>query len=128
MTYSSSDPSAATVDQKTGAVQIWKVGTTVITASASETEDYQEATCTYRLTVSKKALTWDVSALEASDRLDQVKEQKTTLYGELKLAGILEKDKASAEFDCPAGKLTGVYKTVAEGSQKIGRASCRERV
>ncbi|MCI9657371.1 MAG: hypothetical protein HFI14_02030 [Lachnospiraceae bacterium] len=119
VTYSSSDPSVATVDQKTGAVQIWKVGTTVITASASETEDYQGATCTYRLTVSKKALTWDISALEASDRLDQVKEQKATLYGELKLAGILEKDKASAEFDCPAEKLTGVYGTVAEGSQKV---------
>ncbi|MCI8418812.1 MAG: hypothetical protein HFI33_15175 [Lachnospiraceae bacterium] len=117
--YSSSAPAVATVDPVTGAVKILKAGSTVITATASETQDYLEAKSAYTLTVSPKALSWDVSALEAKDRLDRIKNQAATLYGELKLAGILEKDRTAVRFECPAEKLAGVYQTVAAGNQKV---------
>ena len=117
--YSSQTPSVATVDPVTGKVKILKAGSTVIVATAGETEDFMEARSTYTLTVSQKALTWDVSALEARDRLDRVQDQKATLYGELKLAGILERDASAVRFVCPADKLSGLYRTVAAGSQKV---------
>lgn len=119
VSYSSSDPSVASVDSKTGAVRILKTGSAVITATASETDDYLEATSSYTLTVSPKKLTWDVSALEATDRLDLIKDKAATLYGELKLSGILEKDLNTVRFECPADKLSGIYETVAEGRQKV---------
>ncbi len=119
VTYSSSSPSVASVDPKTGAVIILKAGSTVITATASETENHLEAKSTYTLTVSPKTLTWDVSALEAVDRLDSIKGSSATLYGELKLKGILEKDLGTIRFQCPSSKLSGVYETVAAGSQKV---------
>ncbi len=117
--YSSSNTSVAAVDPVTGAVKILGAGSAVITATASETKDYLEAQSTYTLTVAPKALAWDISALEAKDRLDLIKNGAATLYGELKLAGILEKDKADVKFVCPADKLSGVYAAVAAGSQKV---------
>ena len=119
VSYSSSDPSVASVDPKTGQVTIQKAGSAVITATASETMDYLEAESSYRLTVSPRALTWDVSALKAEDRLDLITDKAATLSGELKLAGILEKDAQAVRFQCSADRLTGVYETVAEGSQKV---------
>ena len=119
VSYSSSDPSVATVDTRTGLVRILKAGSAVITATASAVGNYEEASSSYQLTVSPKALVWDVSTLEASDRLDQIKNQEATLFGELKLKGILEKDAKNVLFDCPADKLSGVYAAVAEGSQKV---------
>lgn len=119
VSYGSSDPSVATVDPASGLVRILKAGSTVITATASETGNYLEAESTYKLTVSPKALAWDVSALEAADRLDLIKDREATLYGELKVQGILEKDAEEVLFDCPADKLSGVYETAEEGSQKV---------
>lgn len=119
VSYGSSDPSVASVDSATGLVKILKAGSAVITATASETGDYLEAACTYRLTVSPKALSWDTSGLSAADRLDLITNQGATLYGELRLAGILDRDHASVRFSCPSDKLSGVYKTVAEGSQTV---------
>ncbi len=119
VSYSSSDPSVASVDSKTGTVRILKTGSAVITATASGTDDYLEAASSYTLTVSPRKLTWDVSALEAADRLDLIKDKAATLYGELKLIGILEKDLKTVRFDCPADKLSGIYETVAEGRQKV---------
>lgn len=119
VSYSSSDSSVASVDSKTGTVRILKTGSAVITATASETDDYLEATSTYTLTVSPRELTWDVSALEAADRLDLIKDKAATLYGELKLTGILENDLNTVRFECPADKLSGIYETVAEGRQKV---------
>lgn len=117
--YSSSNPSVASIDSATGKVTIQKAGSVVITATASETANYLEARSTCTLTVSPKALTWDVSALKAGDRLDLITGGAATLYGELKLSGILEKDAGNVRFDCPASLLTGVYETVAEGSQIV---------
>ena len=56
VTYSSSNTDVATVDNN-GKVHILKVGSTVITAKASETTDYLEATAGYTLTVTKKSIT-----------------------------------------------------------------------
>lgn len=117
--YSSSNPSVASIEPASGRVTIHKAGSAVITAIASETEKYLEARSTCRLTVSPKALTWDVSALKAGDRLDLIKGSTATLFGELKLAGILEKDKGTVRFECKADKLAAVYETVAAGSQKV---------
>ena len=61
MTYSSEDETVAVVDENTGAVVILKASTTpiTITATASATDDYAEATAEYTLTVSPKTLTAD---------------------------------------------------------------------
>ncbi len=119
VSYRSSDPSVASVDPDTGEVTIRKAGSVMITAVASETTDYMEARSRYTLTISPKALTWDVSALKAGDRLDLITDRKATLFGELKLAGILEADQQTVQFQCPADLLAGVYGTVQEGSQRV---------
>ena len=61
VTYSSEDETVAVVDENTGAVVILKASTTpiTITATASATDDYAEATAEYTLTVSPKTLTAD---------------------------------------------------------------------
>ena len=56
VTYESNAPAVATVDS-TGKVTIKGAGTTVITAKASATEDYDEAAVTCTLTVGKKPIT-----------------------------------------------------------------------
>lgn len=53
VTYSSSNKKVATVDND-GAVTAIGAGTAVITATASETDDYKEATASYNLTVNKR--------------------------------------------------------------------------
>ena len=54
VTYSSSDESVAAVNETTGEVTITGAGTAVITATASETDEYAEATASYNLTVNKR--------------------------------------------------------------------------
>lgn len=51
VTYTSSATDVATVDAKTGAVTLVAAGTTVITASAPETDDFYEGTASYTLVV-----------------------------------------------------------------------------
>ena len=58
MTYRSSDPDVAAVDEN-GTVRILKVGSATITARASETQDYIEKDISYTLTVEPKTLTRD---------------------------------------------------------------------
>ncbi len=55
--YTSSDRNIATVDLSTGEVTILKAGSTVITATAGSTADYNQASDSYTLTVSKAPLT-----------------------------------------------------------------------
>ncbi|MDY3711551.1 MAG: S-layer homology domain-containing protein [Agathobaculum sp.] len=57
VTYESSAPEVAVVDQTTGQVTIRKVGEAVITANAAETAEYVAASASYRLTVNKAAVT-----------------------------------------------------------------------
>ena len=52
VTYSSSNTAVATVDASTGAVTLVDAGTTIITASASATDQYEAGEATYTLTVS----------------------------------------------------------------------------
>ena len=51
VTYSSSKPTVATVDDATGAVEIVGTGITIITASAEETDAYKPATAKYTIHV-----------------------------------------------------------------------------
>ncbi len=62
VTYTSSDETVATVDEK-GKVTVLKAGSTVIKAEASATNDYKAAEDTYTLTVNKAALTITVKDL-----------------------------------------------------------------
>ncbi len=57
VTYKSSNENIATVEPTTGKVTILKAGSTVITATASSTADYNEASDSYTLTVNKANLT-----------------------------------------------------------------------
>ncbi|XCP84543.1 MBG domain-containing protein [Roseburia hominis] len=121
VTYVSSDPSVATVDQ-TGKITILKAGTTVITAEAAETADYMAANATCEVVINKKNLAWDVTGLYAVDKEGAIEDAKATLYGELKVMGILEADKAEAVYTCPAEKLVGTYESVKAGTQKVSLA------
>ena len=58
VTYSSSNEKVATVDND-GAVTATGAGTAVITATASETDDYKEATASYNLIVNKRTAVAD---------------------------------------------------------------------
>ncbi len=53
ITYTSSDPSVAVVDETSGEVVINGVGTVTITATASETKNYVSATTSYELTITR---------------------------------------------------------------------------
>ena len=118
-TYTSSDPAVASVDSKTGEVRILKAGTVRIIASASETADYAPADIAYTLHIAQRALAWDVSELTAVDREDKIADKKASLYGSLKVSGVLAADAEDAVFTCPADQLNGTYATVAAGSQKV---------
>ncbi len=56
VTYSSSEPSVATVDSGTGEVTLVEAGTTVITATFAGNDDYYGASASYTLTVSEPSL------------------------------------------------------------------------
>ena len=51
VTYTSSNTAVATVDPSTGFVELFAAGTTTITASASETDEYNAGSAKYTLTV-----------------------------------------------------------------------------
>ena len=74
VTYESSAPAVAEVDSATGKVTILKAGSTVITATAAETADYEQATATYTLTVGKKTVT-----VKAKDQTAYVGDKVPTL-------------------------------------------------
>lgn len=60
LTYTSSNPSVATIDADTGVITLHSVGTTVITATAPMVPGrYTETSATYTLTVTPKQLYWN---------------------------------------------------------------------
>lgn len=60
LTYTSSNPSVATIDASTGVITLHSVGTTVITATAPMVPGrYTETSATYTLTVTPKELYWN---------------------------------------------------------------------
>lgn len=126
VTYTSSDPAVAQVDAD-GKVHILKKGSAVITASASETDDYTGKSVTCKLTVSPKPLAWDTSALYARDKQGEVTDKAASLYGELRVSGILSSDTSKAVFSCPASKLTGTYADEKPGQKKVTLAWAGEQ-
>ena len=56
ITYTSSKTDVATVDETTGAVTLVAVGTTTITATSEETDEYKSGSVSYTLTVKEKSL------------------------------------------------------------------------
>ena len=119
LSFTSSNPNVAVVDN-TGTVRIISAGSTVITAWASETDEYLRGTAVCTLQVARKALGWDAGGLYAVDREGTVSEQrKASLYGELKVNGILDADREAVTFNCPAGRLAGTYGAVTPGVQRV---------
>lgn len=61
---------------------------------------------------------WDVEQLCAVDKEGRISEDRSaSLYGELKVKGLVNAE--DAVFDCPSGKLKGVYKKADPGIQEI---------
>ena len=118
LSFTSSNPNVAIVDNS-GKVQILGAGTTVITAWASETNDYMRGTAVCTLNVASRALAWDTSALSAADKEGAITNRKASLYGELRVTGILDADKGAVSFNCPADRLAGTYAAVEPGVQKV---------
>ncbi|MDE5900024.1 MAG: Ig-like domain-containing protein [Muribaculaceae bacterium] len=73
ITYASSNTDVATVDEQTGDVTVLAVGTTVITASVAETEEFYSGEAEYTLTVVDPAaqLPYYVSALGVDFTFEQ---------------------------------------------------------
>lgn len=65
------------------------------------------------------ALDWDVSELFALDKETGIENGKATLYGSLKVSGILPADREDVIFTCPADVLSGVYASVDAGRQRV---------
>ncbi len=80
ITYTSSNPSVATVDEKTGEVHVLAAGETTITATAAETDNYNEATASYTLTVT--AATLSASVTVDDDTEDYNDKSYTKTYDE----------------------------------------------
>ena len=72
VTYSSSETSVATVDASTGAVTIVGAGSTEITATAAETDEYRSAKTSYKLTLSKRSQTLSFEKIYYSAALDNL--------------------------------------------------------
>lgn len=70
ITYISSAPTVASVDPNTGAVEILKRGSTVITATIAETETHKSGTAKYTLTVNDPNFSGYVLVKSANDLKD----------------------------------------------------------
>ncbi len=117
ITYTSSDDSVAQIVNKKGKVRILKPGTVTITA----TDSNGGSTASYKLTVAKKPLTWNVSGLYAADQKDNIGSAgDATLFGEMTIEGILESDKdKDSKFSFDSSDLTGTYASTVVGTQKV---------
>ena len=105
VTYESSAPAVAEVDSATGKVTILKAGSTVITATAAETADYEQATATYTLTVGKKTVT-----VKAKDQTAYVGDKVPTLGADsCTVSGLVGEEKLTTQ---PTVKYVG-----ADGSE-----------
>lgn len=117
ITYKSSDESVAQIVNRKGKVRILKPGTVTITA----TDSNGGSTASYKLTVAKKPLTWDVSGLSATDQKENIGvDGGATLFGEMTIEGILEADKdKDSRFSFDGSDLTGMYASTVVGTQKV---------
>ncbi len=74
--------------------------------------------CSGVVTVAPKALTWDVSGLQAVDSQKTLVGNTATLFGELKVSGILSVDVSDVTFS-PESRLVGTYADTKPGEQKV---------
>lgn len=121
VTYNIEDTDIADIDNN-GKVHIKKAGMTRMIAVASSTEEYAETTAYAELYVSKATLSWDTSDLGAADRADNAAgdaktDAKATLYGSLKINGVIGSD--DVKFVCGSDKITGTYKGLKAGKQEV---------
>lgn len=122
VTYSSSNTEVATVDAATGEVKALGAGTAMITAVASETDDYLEARSTCTLTVEKATVTIKARDKEiyAGENLPEFTEadyEVTGLVGEDKLAGaaIVKYQKDGLDVEELDTRKAGTYEIVISG-------------
>ena len=102
--YSSSDSSAVSVNESTGALTIHKAtsGAVTITATVEETSTYAEASATYTITVDKKEL--EITGLTATNR-DYAAGNTTVALTGGELTGIVGTDDVSVIMP-PSGTMT----------------------
>lgn len=131
VTYESSNQTVATVDAN-GKVTIKGAGTAVITAKASATEGYEQATATYTLTVGKKTVTVKVKDQTAyvGDKAPVLGEDSYTvsgLVGEEKLTTkpTVKYVDADGNEIAPDMTKTGEVKILASGAAASGNYTIR---
>lgn len=79
--FSSSDPTVATIDENNGTITLLKSGTTTITASYDEDENYLSASASYTLTVHPSNCRWVETEIGDIDSGDEVVITMTTASG-----------------------------------------------
>lgn len=126
VTYSSSDPQVATVEEETGKVTIKKAGTATITATAGATDTYASATASYRLTIKPKPVT--ISGITANDLVynSTIAQGITLNTGGAKIGGKVDGDVLTVEeaigmCDADAGKnKTVTIRRITLGGSSAG--------
>lgn len=124
--YSSSDSSAVSVDESTGALTVRKATTSpvTITARVTETMEYAEVAASYTVMVNKKELT--ITGLRATDRDYTEGNRIVDLTGGI-LNGVVVKNEVSVimptsgtltSADAGDGKTVAVTKPELTGSNK----------
>ncbi len=102
--YVSSVPAVATVDENTGAITILKSGSTVITATAVETADYNEASDSYTLTVNRAPLT--ITAPNLSIYEGETVPTSAELTNALAYSGFVKDESATVFSTAPTASTT----------------------
>ena len=110
ITYSSSDPSVATIDQN-GNVKLLKSGQTTITAVAASTSTYAEASTSYLLTVNKAPLS--ITSVKVSNKKYDGTTEATVI--KVNLAGVVINDELLKGTDFSA---TGEFEDKEIGYDK----------
>ena len=82
VTYSSSNPSVASIDPSTGLVTVHDIGEAIIYATAAETEDYQARTVSYRLIVARKEIYPTLTIEDQTYTGSELKPEVTVKYNE----------------------------------------------
>ncbi len=73
VTYASSDETVATIDPETGKVHIVGPGYATITATAAETDNYEEGSASYVLIVNTAELDWEIASDQGQTSWDEEK-------------------------------------------------------
>ena len=111
ITYSSSNPAAATVDPVTGAVTLVATGQTYIRATASETENYAETTVRYKLIVKKADIA--ITGVTVSDK-DYDGTKTATVTG-VTFSGLVKSEELVMGTDYT---VTGLFSDAEIGTDK----------